>query len=332
MIDSIQRRDKLSPNLLEVSNLSVNFETIDRTVEVLKDVSVTVGKEEVVGVVGESGSGKSTLAQVIVGVLDIPPARIMGGRILLEGKEILPHPENKVNFRGKGINMIFQEPLTSLNPVYSVRDQMEEAVNIGHPKLEKKEKEAIIRKSLAEVMIRDVEGVLNVYPHQLSGGMRQRVSIAMVLVQKPNLLILDEPTTGLDLIVQRKIISLIMNLKKEVLSSILLITHDLAVAANMCDRIYVMYAGRVVESGKMRDVLHDPKHPYTTMLKNSEPEGYANGAPLKVSSGAPPDLRHLPPGCAFNPRCPMAMDICRSKVPELKKLADNREVACWLYE
>jgi oligopeptide/dipeptide ABC transporter ATP-binding protein len=332
MIDSIQRRDKLSPNLLEVSNLSVNFETIDRTVEVLKDVSVTVGKEEVVGVVGESGSGKSTLAQVIVGVLDIPPARIMGGRILLEGKEILPHPENKVNFRGKGINMIFQEPLTSLNPVYSVHDQMEEAVNIGHPKLEKKEKEAIIRKSLAEVMIRDVEGVLNVYPHQLSGGMRQRVSIAMVLVQKPNLLILDEPTTGLDLIVQRKIISLIMNLKKEVLSSILLITHDLAVAANMCDRIYVMYAGRVVESGKMRDVLHDPKHPYTTMLKNSEPEGYANGGPLKVSSGAPPDLRHLPPGCAFNPRCPMAMDICRSKVPELKKLADNREVACWLYE
>ncbi|MCL4333172.1 MAG: ABC transporter ATP-binding protein [Candidatus Thermoplasmatota archaeon] len=322
----------MSSNLLEVRGLTVNFETVDRSVEVLRDVSIRVGKEEVVGVVGESGSGKSTLAQAIIGVLDIPPARITGGIVLFQGKEILPSSDGKANFRGKGINMIFQEPLTSLNPVYSVHDQMEEAVNIAEPKMEKKEKEALIRNSLREVMIRDVDGVLNVYPHQLSGGMRQRVSIAMVLVQKPNLLILDEPTTGLDLIVQRRIIGLIMSLKKEILSSILLITHDLEVAAYMCDRVYVMYAGKVVESGSMKDVLKKPLHPYTTMLKNSVPEGYVNEGTLKVSSGAPPDLRHLPSGCAFHPRCQFANDVCRSKIPELKAQKDGREVACWLYE
>ncbi len=325
-------KDNLSSNLLEVRGLTVNFETVDRSVEVLRDVSIRVGKEEVVGVVGESGSGKSTLAQAIIGVLDIPPARITGGIVLFQGKEILPSSDGKANFRGKGINMIFQEPLTSLNPVYSVHDQMEEAVNIAEPKMEKKEKEALIRNSLREVMIRDVDGVLNVYPHQLSGGMRQRVSIAMVLVQKPNLLILDEPTTGLDLIVQRRIIGLIMSLKKEILSSILLITHDLEVAAYMCDRVYVMYAGKVVESGSMKDVLKKPLHPYTTMLKNSVPEGYVNEGTLKVSSGAPPDLRHLPSGCAFHPRCQFANDVCRSKIPELKAQKDGREVACWLYE
>ncbi len=332
MAIQISSRVPLNSSLLEVRGLSVNFETIDRSVEVLKDVSITIGKEEVVGIVGESGSGKSTLAQAIVGVLDIPPARITKGTILFDGKEIYPQRDNNYNFRGKGINMIFQEPLTSLNPVYSVHDQMEEAVNIGSPTKDKKEKEEIIRKSLNEVMIRDVDTVLSAYPHQLSGGMRQRVSIAMVLVQKPNLLILDEPTTGLDLIIQRKIINLIMNLKREVFSSILLITHDLAVAANMCDRIYVMYAGRTVESGKMADVLHSPLHPYTAMLRNSIPEGYSSSGELKVSSGSPPDLRHLPKGCAFNTRCPKAMDICKEKVPELKVRDGSREVACWLYD
>ncbi len=332
MTAPIPNRDNLSDNLLEVDGLTVDFETVDRTVEVLKGASIRVGKEEVVGIVGESGSGKSTLAQAIIGVLDTPPAKISGGTIRFDGNEIYPKKDKNVNFRGKGINMIFQEPLTSLNPVYSVHDQMEEAINIGEPKIEKKEKEAIIRKSLSEVMIRDVEGVLSVYPHQLSGGMRQRVSIAMVLVQKPNLLILDEPTTGLDLIVQRKIISLILRLKEEVLSGILLITHDLEVAANMCDRVYVMYAGRVVEVGRMKEVLKDPLHPYTKMLKDSVPEGYLSDGTLKVSAGAPPDLRNLPPGCVFSPRCPKVMDICRNKVPELKTQKDEREVACWLYE
>ena len=329
---SIPLRDKLSATLLEVKDLQVNFETVDRKIEVLKDISIRIERGEVVGVVGESGSGKSTLAQAIIGVLDVPPAKINEGSIQFEGKDIFPKSDKNNNFRGKGINMIFQEPLTSLNPVYSVHDQMEEAINIGNPALKKKDKEEIIRKTLSEVMIRDVEGILNVYPHQLSGGMRQRVSIAMVLIQKPNLLILDEPTTGLDLIVQRKIIGLILNLKQTISSSILLITHDLAVAANMCDRIYVMYAGRVVESGRMSDILNNPQHPYTTMLKNSVPEGYMDEGPLKVSAGAPPDLRDLPPGCAFHTRCPFVMDRCKKDIPILKQVKGEREVACWLYE
>lgn len=322
----------MNPDLLNVESLSVNFETVDRTVEILKDVSLRMEKGEVVGIVGESGSGKTTLALAIVGVLDVPPARIVKGTIHFDGRKIFPAEERGTNFRGKGINMIFQEPLTSLNPVYSVHDQLEEAINTENPSTPNKEKEEIIRRSLKEVMIRDVEGVLNAYPHQLSGGMRQRVSIAMVLIQKPQLLILDEPTTGLDLIVQRKIISLIMNLKKEISSSILLITHDLAVSASMCDRVYVMYAGRVVENGEMKEVLQKPLHPYTAMLKNSVPEGFLNSGPLKVSSGSPPDIRTPPPGCAFHPRCSRAMEICRIKVPELKKQNGDREVACWLYE
>ena len=329
---SIPLRDKLSATLLEVKKLQVNFETVDRKIEVLKDISIRIERGEVVGVVGESGSGKSTLAQAIIGVLDVPPAKISEGTIKFEGKDIFPKSDKNNNFRGKGINMIFQEPLTSLNPVYSVHDQMEEAINIGDPALKKKEKEEIIRKTLSEVMIRDVEGILNVYPHQLSGGMRQRVSIAMVLIQKPNLLILDEPTTGLDLIVQRKIIGLVLNLKQAISSSILLITHDLAVAANMCNRIYVMYAGRVVESGSMSDILNNPQHPYTTMLKNSVPEGYMDEGPLKVSAGAPPDLRDLPTGCAFHTRCPFVMDRCKKEIPILKQVKGGREVACWLYE
>ncbi len=329
---SIPLRDKLSATLLEVKKLQVNFETVDRKIEVLKDISIRIERGEVVGVVGESGSGKSTLAQAIIGVLDVPPAKISEGSIQFEGKDIFPKSDKDNNFRGKGINMIFQEPLTSLNPVYSVHDQMEEAINIGDPALKKKDKEEIIRKTLSEVMIRDVEGVLNVYPHQLSGGMRQRVSIAMVLIQKPNLLILDEPTTGLDLIVQRKIIGLILNLKQAISSSILLITHDLAVAANMCNRIYVMYAGRVVESGRMSDILNNPQHPYTTMLKNSVPEGYMDEGPLKVSAGAPPDLSDLPPGCAFHTRCAFVMDRCKEDIPILKQVKGDREVACWLYE
>jgi oligopeptide/dipeptide ABC transporter ATP-binding protein len=322
----------LNPDLLNVESLSVNFETVDRTVEILKDVSLRMEKGEVVGIVGESGSGKTTLALAIVGVLDVPPARIVKGTIHFDGRKIFPAEERGTNFRGKGINMIFQEPLTSLNPVYSVHDQLEEAINTENPSTPNKEKEEIIRRSLKEVMIRDVEGVLNAYPHQLSGGMRQRVSIAMVLIQKPQLLILDEPTTGLDLIVQRKIISLIMNLRKEISSSILLITHDLAVSASMCSRVYVMYAGRVVENGGMKEVLQKPLHPYTAMLKNSVPEGFLNSGPLKVSSGSPPDIRTPPPGCAFHPRCSRAMEICRIKVPELKKHNGDREVACWLYE
>lgn len=331
-LTSINSRNNLHSLILSAEKLSVSFETIDRSVEVLNEVSLTVGRGEVVGIVGESGSGKSTLAQAIIGVLDIPPAKISKGKIMFEGNTIFPKTSGMTNYRGKGINMIFQEPLTSLNPVYSIRDQLLEAIKIGKGTDSKEKKEKIIRQSLEDVMIRDVETVLNSYPHQLSGGMRQRVSIAMILIQSPQLLILDEPTTGLDLIVQKRILGLILDLRKAISSSILLITHDLAIAANMCDRIYVMYAGKIVESGKLNDVISNPMHPYTEMLKSSIPEGYKGSGPLKVTTGSPPDMRSLPSGCAFHPRCPKAMAICKEQVPKLKEKGEEREVSCWLYE
>lgn len=328
----IDMQSELPSKLLEVRDLSVNFETVDRTVEVLRDVSLSVEKGKVIGIVGESGSGKSTLAQAIVNVLDSPPARIMKGEIVFDGKEIFPVPRRGENFRGSGINMIFQEPLTSLNPVYSVFDQLVEAVKIADTSVKKNEAERVIRRTLEEVMIRDVETVENSYPHQLSGGMRQRVSIAMILIQRPQLLILDEPTTGLDLIVQRKIMNLFLNLRNTISSSILLITHDLAISASICDKIYVMYAGRLVESGEKDAIIKTPKHPYTVMLRDSTPQGYQDSGPLNVSTGSPPDLRSLPSGCAFHPRCPKSIDICKDKIPELREIERGREVSCWLYD
>ncbi len=328
----ISRETGLRSELLLVKDLSVDFETFDKKVEVLKNVSLKVESGEVVTIVGESGSGKSTLAQAIIGVLDSPPAFIRTGEIFLEGKRIFPQKEKNFNFRGTGINMVFQEPLVSLNPVYTIRKQLLESAQIGGIPEKGGEREKIIKSILSELMIRDVDRVLNSYPHQLSGGMRQRAAIAMAIIQRPKLIILDEPTTGLDLIVQRKIMSLLLNLRKEISTSLLIITHDLAVAANMADRIYVMYAGRIVESGTRGDVIKDPLHPYSLMLRDSVPTGYKESGPLRVTEGSPPDMSSLPPGCPFNPRCPRVMDVCRSKIPPLRSIGDVREVACWLYE
>jgi len=245
----VSQETGLRSELLRVNGLTVDFETFDKKIEVLKDVTLKIERGEVVTIVGESGSGKSTLAQAIIGVLDTPPAFVKKGEIYFDGNRIFPSNEKRVKFRGTGINMVFQEPLVSLNPVYTIRKQLLEAAEIGGIPEKGGEREKVIRNTLTELMIRDVERVLNSYPHQLSGGMRQRAAIAMAIIQRPKLVILDEPTTGLDLIVQRKIMGLLLNLRREINTSLLIITHDLAVAANMADRIYVMYAGRIVESG-----------------------------------------------------------------------------------
>ncbi len=333
MVITIINEEKKAKNetILEVKNLSVYFETLDKRIDILKSVNLYVKKGEVVGIVGESGSGKSTLAQTIVGVLDSPPAFIGSGEIIFDNEKIIPF-NRKFNFRGKGINMVFQEPIISLNPVYTVRRQIEEAMDIAGYEKNKVHREEIMEKILRELMIRDVERVLNSYPHQLSGGMRQRVAIAISIIQRPKLIILDEPTTGLDLIVQRQIMKLLLQLKNEINTSMILITHDLTVAANMCDRIYVMYTGGIVESGPRKDIIGNPLHPYTAMLKNSVPTGYSDSGPLMVSEGSPPDISYLPPGCTFHPRCPRVMEICKKESPKIKKLQDEREVACWLYE
>lgn len=328
----ISQETGLKSELLSVNGLSVDFETFDKKIEVLKDVNLKVERGEIVTIVGESGSGKSTLAQAIIGVLDTPPAFITKGEIYFDGKKIYPFNEKYANFRGSGINMVFQEPLVSLNPVHTIRKQLLESAIIGGIPEKGGEREKLIRATLSELLIRDVDRVLNSYPHQLSGGMRQRIAIAMSIIQRPNLIILDEPTTGLDLIVQRKIMGLLLNLRKDINTSLLIITHDLAVAANTADRIYVMYAGRIVESGTRGDIIKDPLHPYTVMLRDSVPTGYKDAGPLKVTEGSPPDMSTLPSGCPFHPRCPKAIDICKSRVPELKNMGDLREVACWLYD
>jgi oligopeptide/dipeptide ABC transporter ATP-binding protein len=328
----VSQETGLRSELLRVNGLTVDFETFDKKIEVLKDVTLKIERGEVVTIVGESGSGKSTLAQAIIGVLDTPPAFVKKGEIYFDGNRIFPTNEKRVKFRGTGINMVFQEPLVSLNPVYTIRKQLLEAAEIGGIPEKGGEREKVIRNTLTELMIRDVERVLNSYPHQLSGGMRQRAAIAMAIIQRPKLVILDEPTTGLDLIVQRKIMGLLLNLRREINTSLLIITHDLAVAANMADRIYVMYAGRIVESGTKGDIIKDPLHPYSLMLRDSVPTGFKESGPLKVTEGAPPDMSTLPSGCPFHPRCPNVMDICRKSVPPLKNIGDVREVACWLYE
>jgi len=328
----VSQETGLRSELLRVNGLTVDFETFDKKIEVLKDVTLKIERGEVVTIVGESGSGKSTLAQAIIGVLDTPPAFVKKGEIYFDGNRIFPSNEKRVKFRGTGINMVFQEPLVSLNPVYTIRKQLLEAAEIGGIPEKGGEREKVIRNTLTELMIRDVERVLNSYPHQLSGGMRQRAAIAMAIIQRPKLVILDEPTTGLDLIVQRKIMGLLLNLRREINTSLLIITHDLAVAANMADRIYVMYAGRIVESGTKGDIIKDPLHPYSLMLRDSVPTGFKESGPLKVTEGAPPDMSTLPSGCPFHPRCPNVMDICRKSVPPLKNIGDVREVACWLYE
>jgi peptide/nickel transport system ATP-binding protein len=328
----IKKDEKNTNTILEVKNLSVHFETIDKRLNVLKNVNLKIKKGEVVGIVGESGSGKSTLAQAIVGVLDSPPAFIESGEMIFDGERIYPMINKKFNYRGKGINMVFQEPIVSLNPVYTVRKQIEEALDVAGESKDKQVRETFIKNTLKNLMIRDVDRVLKSYPHQLSGGMRQRVAIGMAIIQKPKLMILDEPTTGLDLIVQRQILKLLLDLRERVDTSLMIITHDLTVAATVCDKIYVMYTGGIVESAPKNNIIDNSMHPYTQMLRNSVPVGYFDGGPLNVSDGSPPDLSNLPSGCTFHPRCQKRMDKCTRLVPPMKHIDENNEVACWLYE
>lgn len=329
---SIEKEEDDTNIILQVKNLSVHFETIDKRLNVLKNVNLKVKRGEVVGIVGESGSGKSTLTQTIVGVLDSPPAFIESGEIIFDGEKIYPMINRKFNYRGKGINMVFQEPIVSLNPVHTVRKQIEEAMDVaGEPK-DKQVRDKFIKDTLKDLMIRDVDRVLKSYPHQLSGGMRQRVAIGMAMIQKPKLMILDEPTTGLDLIVQRQILKLLLDLREKVATSLMIITHDLTVAATVCDKIYVMYTGGIVESAPKVNIIDNSLHPYTQMLRNSVPMGYFDHGPLNVSDGAPPDLSNLPSGCTFHPRCQKRMDKCTKMVPPMKQIDEDSEVACWLYE
>jgi peptide/nickel transport system ATP-binding protein len=316
------------PPLLAVENLRVEFPTRRGTLVAVHDVSFAIAPGEVLGVVGESGAGKSLTGSAIIGLLD-PPGRIAAGQVVLDGKRIdnLPY-EAMRRIRGREIGAIFQDPLTSLNPLYTVGQQLVETIRT-HLDLSEAQARARAIALLEEVGIPAAARRIDHYPHQFSGGMRQRVVIALALAAKPRLIIADEPTTALDVSIQAQIIQLLKRLCQDHGTAVLLVTHDMGVIAETADRVAVMYAGRIVEIGPVADVIHRPQHPYTVGLMGSIPSIVDERERLTQIDGSMPRLTAVPPGCPFNPRCPRAFDRCRSERPELMP-AGATQSACWL--
>ncbi|MFN7726878.1 MAG: ABC transporter ATP-binding protein [Rubrivivax sp.] len=317
-----------SAPLLEVKNLRVEFPTRRGTLLALDDISFDIAPGEVLGVVGESGAGKSLTGAAIIGLLE-PPGRIAGGQILLGGQRIdnLPYEQMR-RIRGRKIGAIFQDPLTSLNPLYTVGRQIIETIQTHLPVSAEEARQRAI-KLLQETGIPAAEQRIDQYPHQFSGGMRQRVVIALALAAEPQLIVADEPTTALDVSIQAQIIALLKRLCKDHGAAVMLVTHDMGVIAETCDRVAVLYAGRVAEIGPVAEVIHRPKHPYTAGLMGSIPSMDDDRERLLQIDGSMPRLNAIPAGCAFNPRCPQANDRCRSERPELRAAGPNR-AACWL--
>ncbi len=317
--------------LLKVENLKTYFYTEDGVVRAVDGVDFSVDRKQIVGIVGESGCGKSITSMSIMGLIPRPPGRIEGGRILFNNEDLLTYPESKMRrIRGNEISMIFQEPMTSLNPVYTIGDQIVEAL-ILHRHYSPREARGQAVEALERVRVPRAEKVVDEYPHQLSGGMRQRAMIAMALACYPKLLIADEPTTALDVTIQAQILDLINALKEDFNTGIILITHDLGVIAEMSDQVVVMYAGRVVEKADVYDIFENPMHPYTMGLKNSIPEVKSKKPRLAVVRGTVPNPLNTPPGCAFHPRCDYVMDVCSEKVPALVELENGHLVRCFLH-
>jgi peptide/nickel transport system ATP-binding protein len=315
--------------ILQVEGLKVEFPTRRGTLTALDGISFSIAPGEVLGVVGESGAGKSITGLAIIGLLE-PPGRIAAGEVRLEGRRIdnLPHEELR-RLRGRRIGVIFQDPLTSLNPLYTIGRQLEETI-LTHLPLSKSAARARALSLLREVGIPAPESRYGAYPHQFSGGMRQRVVIALALAAEPRLLIADEPTTALDVSIQAQIIALLKRLAGERGAAVMLITHDMGVIAETAQRVAVMYAGRIVEVGAVHDVIHSPRHPYTVGLMGSIPKiGLRKGKLVQID-GAMPRLNAIPPGCAFNPRCPRRFERCVVERPELMPAGSSR-AACWLH-
>ena len=303
-------------HLLEVDDLKMYFHTRDGIVRAVDGVSYTLDPGETLGVVGESGSGKSVTAMTIMGLIPMPPGRIEGGDVLYRGKSLLSMTQTEMqSIRGNDIAMVFQDPMSSLNPVYKIGRQVGEGLRI-HRGYTKKEAETRTVELLDMVGIPNPDKRVKEYPHQFSGGMRQRVMIAMALSCDPDILIADEPTTALDVTIQAQIIELMKAMQKKNGNAIIMITHDLGVVADMADKIMVMYAGRPVEFGTADQIFYEPLHPYTWGLHNSIPESTIDEKhPLKPIKGNPPSLIELPQGCPFSPRCPFAKAICHESTP-----------------
>jgi peptide/nickel transport system ATP-binding protein len=316
-------------SLLDVSNLSVEFPTRRGLLKALDRVSFSIAPGEILGVVGESGAGKSLTGAAIIGLLE-PPGRIAGGSVSLEGQRIDNlRPEQMRRIRGKQIGAVFQDPLTTLNPLYTVGRQLVETMQT-HLAISEREARARAVKWLQDVGIPGAAERLDAYPHEFSGGMRQRVVIALALCAEPRLVIADEPTTALDVSIQAQVIALLRRLAAEHGTAVMLVTHDMGVIAETCDRVAVMYAGRVIEVGSVGAVVHRPAHPYTIGLMASIPVLGAKVERLAQIDGAMPRLGAMPPGCPYNPRCPRVFERCRVERPELMPAKENL-AACWLY-
>ena len=318
-----------STPLLEVRHLRVEFPSRRGTLLALDDISFSIAPGEVLGVVGESGAGKSLTGAAIIGLLD-PPGRVAGGEILFDGRRIdnLPYEELR-KIRGRHIGAIFQDPLTSLNPLYTIGRQLTETIQTHLPVGPEEARQRAVR-LLEETGIQAAEQRIDQFPHQFSGGMRQRVVIALALAAEPRLIVADEPTTALDVSIQAQIISLLKRLCKEHGAAVMLVTHDMGVIAETCDRVAVMYAGRIAEIGPVASVIHAPAHPYTAGLMGSIPAMDHDRERLLQIDGTMPRLTAIPAGCAFNPRCPKVFDRCRVERPDLLPAGATR-AACWLH-
>jgi oligopeptide transport system ATP-binding protein len=319
-----------SENLLEVKDLQVSFFTYAGEVKAVRSISYELKPGEVMGIVGESGSGKSVSSYALMGIIP-EPGKVIGGNIIFDGKDITNLSEKeRLKMRGKDIGMIFQDPMTSLNPVFTVGNQINESLK-KHTNLNKGERTARIIELFRLVGINQPEKRMNQYPHEFSGGMRQRVMIAMALACNPKLLIADEPTTALDVTIQAQIVELLKDLKNKINMGIIFITHDLGVIADICDKVAVMYAGNIIETGSIDEIFYEPKHPYTWGLLKSMPKLNAEEHERLVPiEGNPVDLINPPKGCAFAPRCKHCMKICLEKKPPAYNISAGHDALCWL--
>ena len=315
--------------LLDVQNLSLEFRSAGGTrIPALQDVSFTLDRGETLAVLGESGSGKSITAKAIMGILPKPASRVTSGRIMFDGEDLLTLPPARLRkVQGARIAMVFQDALSALNPVQTVSTQIAELYRV-HRGIPKKQAVAAAVEMMRAVRIPDAANRANDYPFQFSGGMRQRIMIAMALALDPDILIADEPTTALDATVQAQILELLGEITQERRMALLMITHDLGVAGQLADRALVMYAGRVAESGPIGGMFDEPAHPYTTGLRGSIPSAAHRGHDLPTIPGLPPDIAQRPPGCSFNPRCDYATEECRSVLPLLEPFTPQRAAAC----
>ena len=354
----------IQDNVVSIEDLTVTYKTFNRNVIALTNLNLDVPRSTIIAVVGESGCGKSTLGLSLIGLLQRPPAIVGGGKIMFEGNDILKMSESELSrLRGTGVSMIFQEPMSSLDPVYTVGQQLTEAIDVREKRKSsrvygpferasarqdapslvsklaglgiterrlKRRYHPGARDALEKVQISDPTRVLDKYPHELSGGMAQRVMIAGALVERPAFLIADEPTSALDVTTQAQVLSLMRQLRDEVSTSILFITHDLAVAAQIADQVIVMYAGEIVEQASVREIFHANLHPYTEGLLKSFSHKYKDEGTMEAISGDVPNLKNLPTGCRFHPRCKYAFERCTREHPELLNARENHKVACHL--